>query len=88
MFLFVEVAPGKRSKRTNAYAPLRRSEEQRDVLDPEDDSQFYRVDDLEASDWRKCPQWEISYRQQVTPSDVFLQVGIIQICAFRFSILS
>ncbi|XP_018329795.1 uncharacterized protein LOC108740098 [Agrilus planipennis] len=26
-------------------------------------------------DWKKTPQWDISYRQSVTPSDVFLQMG-------------
>lgn len=70
-----------RQQRTNMYAPLKRTEEeQREVIDPEDDEQFLRTEDLEVSEWKKCPQWDISYRQQVTASDVFLQVHDTHVC--------
>lgn len=47
----------------------------KEVVDPDDDNQFYTPEDVALSDWRKCPQWDLTYRQQVTPSDVFLQVS-------------
>lgn len=39
----------------------------------------------EASDWRKCPEWSIKYRQRVTPEDVFLQVNKTIFRCFYFN---
>lgn len=48
-----------------------------EVTDPEDDAQLLNTtdDDVTLNDWHKCPQWDIKYRQQVTPTDVYLQVS-------------
>lgn len=58
------------------YAKIKkqpRESDNRIVEDPYDENQFI-ANDSDSSDWRKCPKWEISYRQQVTASDVYLQV--------------
>ncbi|KAI4464241.1 twister [Holotrichia oblita] len=53
-----------------------RKEADDEDLDPEEAASRYLDDEnAEASDWRKIPQWDVSYRQQVTPSDVFLGMG-------------
>ncbi|XP_017782934.1 PREDICTED: protein PIH1D3 [Nicrophorus vespilloides] len=33
------------------------------------------TDSNPQNDWKRTPKWEVSYRQSVTPSDVFLQMG-------------
>lgn len=47
--------------------------------DLEDDEHF--LDNSTSTspnvDWKKTPKWDIAYRQQVTSSDVFLQVYYI-----------
>ncbi|GLV38920.1 uncharacterized protein CBL_05918 [Carabus blaptoides fortunei] len=32
-------------------------------------------DSDESSDWRKCPKWDLVYKQAVTPSDIYLQMS-------------
>lgn len=46
------------------------------LTDPYDEKLFFDEEQIDGSsgDWRKCPKWDISYRQKVTASDVYLQV--------------
>ncbi|KAL1496937.1 hypothetical protein ABEB36_007985 [Hypothenemus hampei] len=47
----------------------------REILDPEevDDEQLYfETANRESKNWKQTPKWEISYRQSVTASDMFL----------------
>lgn len=46
----------------------------KEVEDAEVEKLFFQDDAASSSDWRKCPEWDVAYRQQVTPSDVFLGV--------------
>ncbi|XP_022900875.2 dynein axonemal assembly factor 6 [Onthophagus taurus] len=45
--------------------------------DPEEMARKYMEKECPQAtiDWKKSPQWDVSYRQQVTPTDVFLQMG-------------
>ncbi|EFA04053.2 dynein axonemal assembly factor 6 [Tribolium castaneum] len=53
--------------KTNPYAKLETEREEKfmDTCDTE----------IISTDWKKTPKWDISYRQKVTPSDMFLQMG-------------
>ncbi|KAJ8939246.1 hypothetical protein NQ318_015204 [Aromia moschata] len=68
------------SKKVNPYGKIKEEKKRRVVLDPDDENAFDF--DIEGtthnpvqSDWKKTPSWNVSYRQQVTASDVFLQMG-------------
>ncbi|KAF5298420.1 hypothetical protein FQR65_LT01198 [Abscondita terminalis] len=43
--------------------------------DPEtEDALYFDEEAVAATEWRKTPHWDVSYKQQVTASDVFLQM--------------
>ncbi|KAK9710892.1 PIH1 CS-like domain [Popillia japonica] len=66
----------KSNSRTERDEKSSRKDTDDEYLDPEEVAQRYLEDEnAEASDWRKTPQWDVTYRQQVTPSDVFLGMG-------------
>lgn len=53
--------------------------ERKEVLDPEQEIDLLYFDQEEggsSKSWKKTPKWDISYRQSVTASDVFLGVSI------------
>ncbi|XP_044266500.1 dynein axonemal assembly factor 6 [Tribolium madens] len=62
-----EETKSKESK-TNPYTKLETEREEKyvDICDTET---------IISSDWKRTPKWDISYRQKVTPSDMFLQMG-------------
>ncbi|KAG5861911.1 hypothetical protein JTB14_019460 [Gonioctena quinquepunctata] len=64
-------------KKVNPYAKIKHNkEERREILDPENEELLY--EELEhgtQSNWKDSPKWDIAYKQQVTASDVFLQMG-------------
>ncbi|XP_066152475.1 dynein axonemal assembly factor 6 isoform X2 [Euwallacea fornicatus] len=69
------------SKKVNPYTKL---EPQKRTLVPEPDEyenaeKFHLVEaggeDVSKNNWKKTPKWDISYRQSVTASDVFLGMG-------------
>nr|XP_023018437.1 protein PIH1D3 [Leptinotarsa decemlineata] len=64
-------------KKVNPYSKITTDEnKRREVLDPEAEDFIY--DELEhgtESDWKKSPNWDITYKQHVTASDVFLRMG-------------
>lgn len=60
-------------------SPYEKTEEvkKKTELDYEDEY-MQKINELtDESTWKTCPTYEISYRQAVTASDVFLQVIII-----------
>ncbi|XP_050307399.1 dynein axonemal assembly factor 6 [Anthonomus grandis grandis] len=60
--------------KSNPYAKLP-PPERKEVLDPDaEEAYFEETSQVEYQDnnWKKTPKWDISYRQSVTPSDVFL----------------
>ncbi|KAK4880243.1 hypothetical protein RN001_008389 [Aquatica leii] len=68
---------GKKPK-PSVYAKLPHKDETKkyDPMNPESEEKLYFNEESEViSDWRKTPQWDISYKQKVTASDVFLQMG-------------
>lgn len=67
---------GKAEGKPNPYAKVEIDRKVQEDRDNADDS-CKIVDDLGwelASDWQKTPEWNLSYKQQVTASDVFLGV--------------
>ena len=63
------------SKVPNDVSPtLCPSKEKDDEREKYVSDEYFEEQTQEISDWRKVPEWDVSYRQQVTASDVFLQV--------------
>ncbi|CAH1960265.1 unnamed protein product [Acanthoscelides obtectus] len=64
-------------KKVNPYSKIATDKNRREILDPENDDLYFDDDLKEASnkDWKKTPHWDITYKQQVTATDVFLQMG-------------
>ncbi|CAH1109029.1 unnamed protein product [Psylliodes chrysocephalus] len=63
-----------KQKKLNPYSKIERDEKAKnEILDEETflDEQEHKTE----RDWKKTPVWDISYKQQVTASDVFLQMG-------------
>ncbi|KAF5306397.1 hypothetical protein FQA39_LY08906 [Lamprigera yunnana] len=66
---------GKKPKQSvYAKLPPKNESKKYDALDPECEDALYFTDESKT-DWRKTPKWDISYKQLVTASDVFLQMG-------------
>lgn len=65
-----------KSKKINPYAKIETNGSKRhEILDPENEEQFFEEEAQKAqADWKKNPVWSITYGQQVTASDVYLQV--------------
>ncbi|KAL3282018.1 hypothetical protein HHI36_005221 [Cryptolaemus montrouzieri] len=63
-------------KKKNPYTKLDPQEE-KEMKGKEvyEDNEFFFDEEKPSTDWKKTPKWEISYRQQITPTDVFLQMG-------------
>lgn len=65
-----------KQKKLNPYSKIERDEKAKnEILDEETflDEQEHKTE----RDWKKTPVWDISYKQQVTASDVFLQVSLL-----------
>ncbi|CAG9854369.1 unnamed protein product [Phyllotreta striolata] len=61
-------------KKVNPYNKLENTNEYKEYLSEEG---FYEEQGKKSeSDWKKTPVWDIAYKQQVTASDVFLQIGL------------
>lgn len=52
------------------------------------ETEFFFEEDKPNTDWKKTPKWLLSYRQKVTPSDVFLQVDKLTLFLILSSTLS
>lgn len=67
-----------KAKTNTPYAKIRRDTDDKKshiVEDAYDESCFLEEGNNDvSSDWKKCPRWDVAYRQKVTPSDVYLQV--------------
>lgn len=68
--------------KTKKESPYNKVEppERKEVLDPEQEFDLYFDQNEEggsSKSWKKTPKWDISYRQSVTASDVFLGVSIL-----------
>nr|CAI5838207.1 unnamed protein product [Callosobruchus analis] len=65
-------------KKINPYSKIAPDEKKREIVDTEYEEDGYfneGVEEASQKDWKKCPHWDITYKQQVTASDVFLQMG-------------
>ncbi|VEN59953.1 unnamed protein product [Callosobruchus maculatus] len=65
-------------KKINPYSKIPPDEKRKEILDPECEEDGYfdeSVKEASQKDWKKTPHWDITYKQQVTASDVFLQMG-------------
>ncbi|RZB38734.1 uncharacterized protein BDFB_006908 [Asbolus verrucosus] len=60
-----------KTTKVNPYAKIELERQEHDITD---DTILPPQDEV-SSDWKKTPKWNISYRQKVTASDVFLQMG-------------
>lgn len=59
--------------------PSTEETEARVITDPYDEQLFFNNEQNNSggtAGWNKCPKWDISYRQKVSASDVYLQVII------------
>ncbi|XP_030746660.1 protein PIH1D3 [Sitophilus oryzae] len=63
-------------KKQSPYDKLK-PPERKEHLDPEADDfdTFVESSGISSQDWKKTPKWDISYRQSVTATDVFLGMG-------------
>ncbi|KAB0800636.1 hypothetical protein PPYR_06376 [Photinus pyralis] len=67
---------GGKTPKQSVYSKLPPEKPKFDVNDPESEEALYFSEQSCAnSDWRKTPQWEVAYKQQVSASDVFLQMS-------------
>ncbi|CAH1183503.1 unnamed protein product [Phaedon cochleariae] len=67
-----------KQKKPNPYSKIENDESKRKEILETESEEYDGLDDQEhrtQSDWKKSPQWDITYKQQVTASDVFLQMG-------------
>nr|CAH7741759.1 unnamed protein product [Callosobruchus chinensis] len=65
-------------KKINPYTKILPDEKKREIFNPECEEDEYFDDSVKEEtqkDWKKTPHWDITYKQQVTASDVFLQMG-------------
>jgi hypothetical protein len=63
-----------KEKKQNPYAKIETNRQENDTSNMYDAENLLPSDSEFSSDWKKIPKWNISYRQKVTASDVFLQV--------------
>ncbi|KAF2890273.1 hypothetical protein ILUMI_15900, partial [Ignelater luminosus] len=65
----------KKERKPSVYAKLDSEERKPRNVDPDNEEALYfsTEETTVQPDWRKIPQWDVAYKQQVTPSDVFLQ---------------
>ncbi|KAK5646646.1 hypothetical protein RI129_005110 [Pyrocoelia pectoralis] len=65
-----------RKPKQSVYSKLPPEKSKFDINDPESEEALYFAKETTInSDWRKSPQWDVSYKQQVTASDVYLQMS-------------
>ncbi|XP_044751434.1 uncharacterized protein LOC123311484 [Coccinella septempunctata] len=63
-------------EKKNPYAKIDAEEERRQKFEEfTAENNFFLDEEQTNTDWKKTPKWQLSYRQKVTPSDVFLQMG-------------
>ncbi|KAJ3655159.1 hypothetical protein Zmor_014296 [Zophobas morio] len=62
-------------KKTNPYDKVQIEKKDNEKSDVYDFESSLTSEDEPSPDWKKTPKWNISYRQQVSASDVFLQMG-------------
>lgn len=62
-------------KKLNPYSKIEpQGNEEEELFELNENEEYVLKEDCHRSDWKKTPLWDISYKQQVTASDVFLQV--------------
>ncbi|CAG9826130.1 unnamed protein product [Diabrotica balteata] len=62
----------------NPYSKIETNKDKNKLLNPEYADALEDVQNEETTvnqDWKNTPVWDITYKQQVTASDVFLQMG-------------
>lgn len=65
-----------KKKKINPYAKISTPQtDDRELFEVNENNEFVLKEDAAQSDWRKTPEWNVSYKQNVTASDVFLQVS-------------
>ncbi|CAH0557854.1 unnamed protein product [Brassicogethes aeneus] len=67
-----------KAKKFNPYEKIApKPVENKEVKDPDEmlDDNVVLESEKHKADWKKTPKWDLSYKQQVTASDVFLQMG-------------
>lgn len=65
----------KSAKKPNPYSKCEKVEKEKPLEDDDSNvSKCFDEDPEIPSDWRKTPEWNVSYKQRVTASDVFLGV--------------
>ncbi|XP_045470747.1 dynein axonemal assembly factor 6 [Harmonia axyridis] len=63
-------------EKKNPYTKIEAEEEQRMKYEElAAENEFFLDEAKPNTDWKKTPKWQFSYRQKVTSSDVFLQMG-------------
>lgn len=72
----------KKERKQSVYAKINPEERQPPNVDLDNEEALYfsSEETTVQPDWRKTPQWDVTYKQQVTPSDVFLQVRYYFFC--------